>query len=136
MPITLNTSNDISLELEWMGSAPKYEGAFHNYVWQPHTEPPKSKRARFFISKHIEQRPRDVLVLLDSRDLSSGSLQQFRSDRSKIESLKSSDNTSNPATELCLSIYAAYQSLIEDTTSFINGAYKQLDELVSPHALS
>ena len=101
------------------------------YVWQPHTEPPKSKRARFFISQATEQRPRDVLVLLDSWDLSKGSLQKYRFDRSEIGSFKSSHTTSSTGTELYLFIYAAYKSLIEDTTSFINGAYEQLDNFVS-----
>lgn len=133
---TLNTSDEISLELEWMASAPEYRGSFSIYVWQPHTEHPKSKRARFFISKAIEQRPRDVLILLDSWDLSKGSLEKYRSDRLEIGSFKSSDTTSSTATEIYLYIYAAYKSLIEDTTSFINDAYGQLDNLVSPHSLS
>ncbi len=102
------------------------------YVWQPHTEPPKSQRARFFISEFVEQRPRNVLVLLDSWDLSNGSLEKYKSSRSKIGSFKSSDTTSSTATELYLFVYAAYKSMIEDTTSFINGAYEQLDKLVSP----
>ena len=136
IPFTLNTLDDISLELEWIASAPEYRGSFYIYIWQPHTEPPISKRARFFISKVIEQRPRDVLVLLDSWDLSKGSPQKYASDRSEIGSFKSTNTTSSTTTELYLFIYAAYKSLIEDTTSFINGAYRQLDELVSPHPLS
>ena len=136
IPFTLNTSNDISLELEWMASAPEYRGSFSVCVWQPHTESPRSKRVRFFISKAVERRPRDVLVLLDSWDLSKGSLQKYRCDRLEIGSLKSSDTTSSTATELHLYIYTAYKSLIEDTTSFVNGAYEQLDNFVSHRLLS
>ena len=132
MPFTLNSPKETALELQWMASAPEYRGSFSTYIWQPHTEPPKSKGARFYISKVVEQRARDVLVLLDSWDLAKGSIEKYRLDRSELGSFKTSDTSSSTATEVHLLIYAAFKSLIEDTTSFIDGSFDQLAELVSP----
>ena len=125
-PLTLDSTEEISIQLSWLAEAPCYDGRFHMYIFQSFTTPPKQMSALIIIGGSIGN-SRNMLLLLHTESWSGERVSQF--ERRRLEWHK--EFVANDLEwDIAKSICVLYLVLIEDTEKFITEMNERILDLV------
>ncbi|KAL8920429.1 MAG: hypothetical protein Q9172_004501 [Xanthocarpia lactea] len=125
--VKTKSSEDISLKLEWLAHAPRYEGMVSTYIWRPYIHPPETVNAQIRISID-DQGSRNVLVHLMGWNHLKGALDRYKYDSFAGPSTQTS-LFPNPERKTQLHLYAVLKQLIVDSNNFVKTAYEEVANL-------
>ena len=124
--LTLDSTEEVSIQLSWLAKAPRYDGRFRMYIFQPFIMPPQQMSTLIIIGSSIDS-ARNMLLLLHTDSWSGKRVSQF--ERRRLEWHKyfvANDLKWDIARSICV----LYLELIEDTNNFITEMNERIFDLV------
>ncbi|KAL8856236.1 MAG: hypothetical protein Q9178_007153 [Gyalolechia marmorata] len=121
------TSEGISLKLEWLADAPRYEGMVSTYIWRPYIHPPETVNAQIRM-RIDDQGSCNVLVNLRGWNNSKGALDRYKHNSFAGPSIRTT-LFPNLEREIQLHQYAVLKQLIGDSNNFVKTAYEEVARL-------